>query len=85
MLLSWHNDHRDAISYASIKKPDLPTSEKKGNKRNTVRALLLARCKQNVTIRRKPPSDAHDFTQTGLQDVTLRRNVSDNLENAIAP
>jgi len=56
----------------------MPISEKKGNKQNTVRALLLARRKQNVTIRMKPASDVHDFTQTGLQEVTFRRNDSDN-------
>jgi hypothetical protein len=55
MLLSRHNDHMDVISYASINTPEMPASEKKGNKQNTVRASLFARCKQNVTIRKKPP------------------------------
>jgi len=54
MLLSRHNDHRNVISYASIMKPDVPTYEKKENKQNTFRILLLARCKQNVTIRMEP-------------------------------
>jgi len=63
----------------------MPISEKKGNKQNTVRVLLLARCKQNVTIRMKPTSDVHDIRQTGLQEVTFRKNVSDNLYNSIPP